>query len=315
MWNTVFISFYPLMVLILMMTNLISVQADFTKDDTRVVISDNNQVLLKYKYGEVPYKPYVEELYSPAGVNFIRDAPFDHLHHHGLMLAITADGINFWEEKILPGLQKTIDLSEVTLQGNDLQTWRGLKSHIAWITPSENKAVLEESREVKVCLDKAQKVTLLSWDTTFVVPAGKESTKLTGTIYHGLGMRFLASMDLNGEFINADAQKGVDGTNAKRSKWCAYSAQADGKPLTVAMFDDTGNLRHPATWFTMTNAFAYMSATLNLSLEPYVLKSGEQLHLRYGIAVWDGVQPAEVIEKVYTKWCAWKVLLINQGGK
>jgi hypothetical protein len=52
--------------------------------------------------------------------------------------------------------------------------------------------------------------------------------------------------------------------------------------------------------FTMTAPFAYQSATLNLWKEPFTLK--EPLDLRYGVAVWDGVQSSEEIERLYRRW-------------
>ena len=62
-------------------------------------------LLLSYPYKDVPFKPYVQKLFSPAGVNILRDAPFDHLHHHALMYAIKVDGVNFWEETPTAGKQ------------------------------------------------------------------------------------------------------------------------------------------------------------------------------------------------------------------
>jgi hypothetical protein len=79
---------------------------------------------------------------------------------------------------------------------------------------------------------------------------------------------------------------------------------ADGKPVTVAMFDYPKNFRHPATWFTMEKPFAYLCATLDLSKEPFEIQQGKPLLLRYGVALWDGApEPAE-IEKLYQKWVA-----------
>ena len=72
------------------------------------------------------------------------------------------------------------------------------------------------------------------------------------------------------------------------AKWCAYTAKADGKPVTVAVFDHPRNPRHPNKMFTMGPPFAYLSATLNLWKEPMVLKAGDTLHLSYGVALWDG---------------------------
>ena len=33
----------------------------------------------------------------------VRDAPSDHLHHHGLMFAVQVNEVNFWEERGTPG--------------------------------------------------------------------------------------------------------------------------------------------------------------------------------------------------------------------
>ncbi len=84
-------------------------------------------------------------------------------------------------------------------------------------------------------------------------------------------------MDRGGRFVNADGKSGVDGTNDARSAWCAYTAEADGKPVTAAMFDHPANLRHPATWYTMNKPFVYISGTLNLSKRGWGLQIIEGL--------------------------------------
>jgi hypothetical protein len=86
------------------------------------------------------------------------------------------------------------------------------------------------------------------------------------------------------------------------AKWCAYSAPAEGKMVTVAIFDHPANLRHPNRMFTMSEPFSYISATLNLWQEPFTLKAGEPLNLRYGVAAWDGKIDATKVEKTYQQW-------------
>ena len=86
------------------------------------------------------------------------------------------------------------------------------------------------------------------------------------------------------------------------TKWVAYSAKADGKPVTVAMFDHPANLRHPAKMFTMNTPFAYIAATLNVWKEPITLKAGHPLNLCYGVAVWDGAVDKDTVERVYECW-------------
>jgi hypothetical protein len=85
-------------------------------------------------------------------------------------------------------------------------------------------------------------------------------------------------------------------------RWCAYTAKADGKEVTVAIFDSPDNPRHPNRVFTMTRPFAYLSATLNLWKEPMKLDVSKPLALCYGVAVWDGTVKRADIESLYKQW-------------
>jgi hypothetical protein len=117
-------------------------------------------------------------------------------------------------------------------------------------------------------------------------------------------MRFVESMDTGGEFLTPAEEEGVvvQGTEkATRATWSAFHGNADGKPVTVAMFDAPDNPRHPATWFTMTAPFAYLSATMNLT-EKMTISRDQPLKAKYGVAVWDGTVDKAEIERVYQAW-------------
>jgi hypothetical protein len=86
------------------------------------------------------------------------------------------------------------------------------------------------------------------------------------------------------------------------ARWCAYTAKADGKPVTAELFDDPANPRYPARMFTMHTPFAYLSATRNEWKEPIAVKAGQPLDLRYGIAVWDGEPDRAKMETLYARW-------------
>jgi len=148
-------------------------------------------------------------------------------------------------------------------------------------------------------------VSLVTWGTRLSPAAGRESIKLGGSHYFGLGMRLVQSMDKVGRFFNAEDKEG-EGVRGRerltRTRWWAYTAGAEGKPVTVAMFDDPENPRHPAWFFTMREHFAYISATLNLWKEPLEVKAGRPLALRYGVALWDGEVKAAEVEKLYKRW-------------
>jgi len=277
-----------------------------TPDDGALAVRAGDRVLLRYRYEGVPYKPYVQELFTPGGVNILRDAPADHLHHHALMFAVAVEGVNFWEEQQQPGRQRHLSFAHYVKagDGNNPEA-AGFDEQLEWVNPRTDEVLATELRTIKVCLMKEQNATVLKWVGKLSPPAGKDSITLTGSPYFGLGMRFLESMDTGGRFINAQGQTGVENTNDKRAKWCAYVAKADGKAVTVAMFDYPDNVRHPATWFTMEKPFAYLSATLALHKESLKIVATEPLVLRYGVALWDGQVSPEQIEKAYSRWVDW----------
>jgi hypothetical protein len=270
-----------------------------TSNRSVVSVTAGERPVLKYQYVPKPRKPFAAEWFSPGGTNVLRDAPADHLHHHGLMFAVAVDGVDFWSENEKCGHESHVrleDASPFTFQG---VSWCGFTQTVDWVGPDGQTLLMKERRTIDVCRAGDPAASILVWNATLEAPPGKESIKLTGSPYFGLGMRFVQSMDKEGRFVNADGQTGVAGTNNVRSAWCAYSAAADGKPVTVAMFACPKNPRHPATWFTMDSPFAYLSATLNLHGEPLVIEAAKPLRLRYAAALWDGQVEPETIQKLY----------------
>ena len=290
---------------------------EITSDRSVVSVKRGDQPVLEYQYVGKPKKPYAKEWFSPGGVNVLRDAPLDHLHHHGLMFAVAVDGVDFWSENEKCGQEKHVRLADVNAYSRHGLSWCTFTQHVDWVGPDGETLLMQERRTIDCCRMPAEEATLLIWQSRFEAPPGKPSVTLSGSTYFGLGMRFVQSMDKGGRFQNADAGVGVEGTNDVRSAWCAYSAATnghqpevgrsvpDGKPVTVAMFDCPANPRFPATWFTLDSAFAYLSATLNLSKEPLVIESGRPLELRYAASLWDGHVDPERIEKLYRQLGAW----------
>jgi hypothetical protein len=272
--------------------------------DTHLSLQISGKELAEYRFDEVPYKPYISVFRTPSGINLLRDAPHDHLHHHALMFAIGVDKVDFWQEGNAPGRQVHREFSET---GDLMPQYEstGFIEQLDWLGPESENPLLQEKRTIHVFDPQQFGASLISWKTELTIPEEKGTATLTGSHYFGLGMRFLESMDKEGIFFNADNAEGepVRGDEQlTRSRWCAYTSTADGKPVTAAMFDSPDNPRYPAWWFTMHTPFAYLSATQNLHREPMEIKSGAPLTLRYGVALWDGHADADTVEQTYKKW-------------
>ena len=276
-------------------------------DANSIWIEAGESPVLQYRYGDVPFKPYVKELCTPGGLNVLLDAPHDHLHHHGLMFAVAVDGVNFWEETPTAGRQVQRSPLATILQGKDQGgPGAGFCTGPSWTTATGSLVGLSEARTIKACRMGEPEATVVTWQSECRAIRPRAALTLSGSHYFGLGMRFVRSMD-GGEFFNADGKEGTVFRGEERlvrSDWCAYAAAIEGKPVTVAMFDDPNNPRHPATWFTMAEPFAYLSATLRLHEEPLLVTFDRPLRLRYGVALWDGRPDSEAIETLYGRWVA-----------
>lgn len=270
-------------------------------------VTVDGEPLLEYYHQPNPTKLYVSRWFSPGGVQVLRDSPHDHVHHHALMYAIGIDDVDFWTEGTPRQCGRQLSKAYSTASTVD-ERGKGeavIKQRVNWVAPAQ-EVLAEEARTIRAHIGAVDGASLLTWRFKLCPAEGRESIKLWGRHYFGLGMRFVQSMDEgNSEFLMAGGAEGtpVRGTEKlTRCAWCAVHGNVQGKPVTVAMFDAPSNPRHPAAWFTMTRSFAYVAATLQLHEDPLVVTHEESLHCRYGLALWDGTIGREGIENAYRKW-------------
>lgn len=271
---------------------------------TLVSLNRGEQTFVEYRFSDDDFKPYVQVLRSPNGINVLRDRPYDHLHHRGLMFAVNMNNIEFWGQGWHMGSL-----------GQQLYASRSLKLNpetncltgdLSWNSLEFETTVMKERRRIQLLDVEPVKATVLAWESTFTVPEGQAKAVWKGDHYHGLGMRFAKEMDLSQAFFfseDAQAPEHVRGTEyLTRASWAAYHAKSEGKEVTVAMFDAPENPCYPGHWFTMYAPFSFLSATINTYRVPFEIKPGETAGFRYAIAVFDGHVNKQEIERLYTRW-------------
>lgn len=245
-----------------------------------------------------PKKPYVKQIFTPAGVALLDDSPPDHFHHHGLMLALGVDKTDFWAEKD----QNNIGVQH-PLETKSLPLNQGSTQIIRWLS-QENKNLLDEARVVRVLQDKDPAVNWVVWKSTLTPAAKVESVELNGRHYFGLGMRFLPpfAKATRFQFLGGGEARVVRGDERLTpGRACAATARVEGKPVTLVMFDHAKNPR-PALWFTMGEPFSYLSATQNLEEKPQKLAKGESWTLCYGVATLDGEADEAQLAALEKRW-------------
>lgn len=272
-----------------------------------LTLSAGNRAVCDAKYWSTTHKPYLIRMYTPSGRNVLRDSPADHIHHHGLMFAISANDCDFWAE--FPdqpqGKQELVELSATAADGQSAAS--RTSATLIW----KNATGAEILREVRTLEAVPYEVaTLLTWSSELSKKPGEQVT-LGGSHYFGLGMRFVESMDNGGAFRFAQDQgestlvRGDE--RVTQASWAAYTATLDdGEQATAVIFSHPENLR-PMFAFTMGDnspAFAFLSATLNLYREPYSWNDDSTIPLRWGIALWDGNPTQEAVDAAYAFWLA-----------
>jgi hypothetical protein len=276
------------------------------QDQDIVGFYSGDRQLLEYRCTESPRKPYLSKLYSPAGVQILRDSPSDHKHHHALMFALSADKVNFWEEnEAATGVERQTSPGRSWQRSLEGVSSLGFTHELAWMDLRSGKPLLTERRTVEFLPAEDIPATLLTWRSRLAPATAGRSVELGGAHYFGLGMRFVESMDTGGQFLNSEGAEGELVRGSERltpAHWAAYYAAVDGRLVTVALFDHAANLRHPARMFTMSTPFACLAATLNLWKEPWILGEGKPLELSYGVALWDGRIDAKQIGVLYRRW-------------
>ena len=275
-------------------------------------ITYDGKPLMAYSFDPQKYKPYIKALNTLAGYGVLRDAPFDHLHHHALMYGIKVNGINFWEEISGSGVQKVVESPRPQVSRTNAGSPQARISQVIyWLAPEDAflpntnaPALLIEHRTVILAADADRKETAVHWNSSFEVGTKTNTVTLTGANYHGLGMRFLQELD--GLAVHLTSSGNPDLSNNRQDvtahRWEAVTFNTAGRPATIAVFGGPANARGEPVFFSMKTPFAYVSATQGLDREPLVYHRGERFELNYLVTLYPEVKSAETLNARAEEW-------------
>lgn len=257
----------------------------------KVTISANGRTLCEYRYSAARPKPYIHPLCLADGTPVTRDAPADHVHHRGLMVAWSeVNGFDFWGE-VNPAPHGQIHHRRFDRLAD------GPAAEIVavndWV--AGGRTLLTECRTLRVPAPTAEGV-FLDWTTELEPASGPVLLAAGAHTYNGLGVRVVESMD-GGDVLNARGARTIPEANGQNAPWCAYS----GAGLGIALFDHPANPRHPNAFFVMNRAFGYLSAAPTFHA-PVELKPGAPLRLRWGALTFRGTPEIAALNRHFTQW-------------
>jgi hypothetical protein len=277
-----------------------------------LTIRYKGQKLLVYAFATNQFKPYVRELYTLRGENVLRDAPPDHLHHHGMMYALFVNGINFWEEKGAPGIEQHVELPLTTERiDRNGKPVAGFTEFIRWLAPTNRNArdsleaaLLLEQRALTLTVDETNQEVALRWESKFQVGPSAGKVTLHGPNYDGLGLRLPESFNHVAHFQNSADQPYTNKNtqNVIPAQWTSVSGTMAGHDVMLVMFGSKDNERGPGSFFTMLDPFAYLSATQGVDKKPLEYTAGEKFTLRYLLTVYSENKPTDFVRHRYEQW-------------
>lgn len=272
------------------------------------------QRLLLYSFGGRQAKSYVRELYDLRGENVLRDAPPDHPQHHGLMYGVSVNGINFWDEKHAPGIERTVEMPYYVVGLNEMGLPKAqFTVLIHWLPPAKKAAkdtvthaLLIEQRSLTVTVDERTREVALAWESEFEVGPKTLKAKLSGAPDNGLGLRLPDAFAHVARFQNSAGRPyaAANTQDVIPAQWTSVSGALGGHEVMLALFGDTHNPHGNTQFFTMREPYAYLSATQGLDKAPLEYSAGDKFKLSYLLTVYTENQPRDVIQQRYERWQA-----------
>lgn len=282
-----------------------SISIDSKADRGELEVRFKDRKLLVYAFATNQFKPYVRELYTLRGENVLRDAVPDHLHHHGLMYAVCVNGVNFWEERNAPGIQKHVEMLHVDSASANGVPVAYFTELIHWLAPTNLAApLLIERRTLTLAVDEQSQEVALRWDAQFQVGANAGKVTLHGPNYDGLGLRLPESFNHVAVFQNSAGTPytGQNSQNVIPARWTSVAGRMEGRDVMLVLFGRADNARGDSRFFTMLNAFAYMTATQGIDKQPLEYAAGDRFSLSYLLTVYPENKTPEFINRRGALW-------------
>jgi hypothetical protein len=251
----------------------------------------------RYWYSD-PFKPHIHPLNTPGGYTLSLRGPHDHKHHKGLMYALRAADVNFWEEyssseREKVGRQRHDEFTAIISEGAEV----GFEEQLTWLAEDGSLETFLERRSLRCLFTKA---TLHSfhwkWTTELVAKRDVVLTVSPWSVanslgqpinYHGLGLRLRRDFGCTGGNLLLLDDKPVpftEGLGSRPKEATFLGSIDDTAPVQRAGVRFTGGLI--SALFVSENPFAFISLGPTV-LGGMKLSCDQSLKEAYTVSVFD----------------------------
>jgi hypothetical protein len=171
--------------------------------------------------------------------------------------------------------------------------------------PVVDKAILlVEQRTLSLSVDESSQEVALRWDAEFEVGRKAGKVSLRGAEDHGLGLCLQDSFRGSARFDSSAVQPS-SGSGAKQNvsaRWTSVLGKVEGQDVTLALFAQPGNASALASFFTMSDPIAFLSATQDLAKKPLEYSSRSRFQLHYLLTMYPEGKSREFIQQRSARW-------------
>lgn len=259
----------------------------------------NGSLITSYIVSEHEKYPYFFPVNGPskANVTSMRNALYP--HHSSLFFGCDkVNGGNYWQEGLERG--QIISLRTDILESGDDKAV--IENECIWKRPGADAPIIDK-RIISVSAPSPDKYQI-DFKITMEMLMDVTIQKTNHSLFSGRMDMDLAVVN-GGTMVNAEGEKGEEGTFGKRSPWMDYHGKRMGKTEGMAILQHPSNDWYPAPWFTRD--YGFFSPTPMYwpeNGEKIILKKGEKINLRYRVIVHSGDHEEAKIAEEFEKYKA-----------
>jgi hypothetical protein len=275
-----------------------------TLEKDRVAIDIAGQPFTNLYMGVEARKPFLYPLRTASGRKVTRGFPVepqpgdptDRPHQKGLWVGAEemsdqkSGRMDLWENDA--SYHDRPDLGRIVFKdvlGSDTKADSASFTMLSDWVSQQGESVLTETRKMTFY---ARPADCRMFDVDLVL---KAKVDLTFHDHHDavIGIRLGPAFDEHngGRPISAQSLEGEANVRGKRSEWVDWQATVDGEKVGVALMDHPANFCSPTRWHVRSNGVMIASPFGQKDFDPAspllttLLRSGEELHLRYRVLI------------------------------
>ena len=265
----------------------------------QVFVRWNNLPLTVYRAQPGLKYPYFSPLNGPVlGLSVTSESGYTYPHHRGLWLGCEPlNGGDYWRDGPLEdGHVQTARLDAERID----ETTAVIKTECTWVRPEGQNPFTDERRfTINVASDY-----LWSVDCEFALRA-EEDIAIENAKHSFFALRTESDLSplYGGILENSNGGRFAEGTQGVEARWCGYYGKRALRPDVtegICVMAHPGNAFRPVFF---TRDYGHLSPSpLNFLKDPWRMRSGEILRLRYLVVVHAGDPREAQLDAVFDRW-------------